>query len=199
MTLIILIFICIGVYIFYKNVIEDNNNNSISSTQGWQEEEKRRRLEEEARRFQVSKRSDDLKNIQREKLRQFAESIIAANDKLDPVIRLENPLSGYFYKSDIESNDPHISLNNHTFIRYDLQDNMLYIVEEREQTIFLDNFKRVFIHYAVSKDNMDHVIDILLKNKCTNEKSIISGLSVSKTIDSKHYKREYIFNIDQYH
>lgn len=142
----------------------------------WQDEEKKKRLAELEKQARAKNRKEHLLEIQRSNLRQFLEKLVEANNKLDNMLRLSSPI----IQNDIDNSVPkiHIGYPN-LYARFDVKDETLYLVEEREifkmfggaifPPYFTELKRRDYIHYAINNQNVDSVISIILRNKCTGQ------------------------------
>jgi len=132
----------------------------------WQDDEIKKRLRLQEEQTHRKNLRDERIAIQKAEIRRFLDKIVAANNLLDPILRTKQDTNVYNWEF-----QPDYPCNNPLQIRFDIKDQCLYIVQSKEIrfTWGLGDVKRYdYLHYRITEQNSTHIIDIILRNMCTN-------------------------------
>ena len=158
----------------------------------WQDgeiERRQRDVDEHNKRMAAVSRLSEIRELSE---RRFVDKLIAANQKLDPSLRLQiDPANVRF---EFKSRKKWLRV----WVRHDTREERLYLVEE--EAIFLfDLFggdprqKRCdYHHYVLNDSNIDLFADLLLKNICTNRPLTEGFAPPDKTIKGSEKYREAV-------
>ncbi len=139
----------------------------------WQDDEIKKRLQiQEEQTIHQNVRGERIA-FQKKEIRKFLDKIVEANNLLDPILRTNNisNVNNWEFQPDYPCNrSPHV--------RYDINDRSLYFVQRKEirYTWGLGDVKRYDSeHYKITEENKNKIIDIILRNMCTN-RAVTDGL-----------------------